>query len=262
MSPRDKATRKRRLRITVLRLLAVTLLAALASSFITRDVHNVKKQAEAIRWIQRETGGKVSVKEAESIWAKLFLTEAEAIEGYSAELMGAEISTELLAKLSRIRGLVFLSLRDTELEDKHIPFLTNMSDLESLHLDNTRISDEAIRLLSKLPKLRIIGLTGTSLTVRALDELVQFKHLEEIYIDKCQLLEFSEEIHKLAEMEHLTSIDVSGAQNCNPALLQSAQKQLPNVNWSPGVFFYSRGNPAEPHPEDPFQQGRKRCQGR
>ena len=65
--------------------------------------------------------------------------------------------------------------------------LSELRQLEGLHLGETRVGDKGIRILGTLRRLQKLWLDQTSVSDRAIDTLVQFQDLRELHIRQTRI---------------------------------------------------------------------------
>lgn len=123
------------------------------------------------------------------------------------------IDDQGMSKLAKIKSLVHLRIRKSDISDKGIEQLVagDLPDLRILNIPHCRITaqgvalmhrlpqlvllrlggpqidDSAVAAMTKLPKLSSLHLIGPSLSQRALQSIGQCEELSSFYLDDCPL---------------------------------------------------------------------------
>ena len=82
-----------------------------------------------------------------------------------------KLSGDGLAKLERLKRLMFLEITGYDLPATRLQFLAELKELRWLALCNMKITDEDLHSLSGLPNLARLDLSGTSVTGSGLRHL-------------------------------------------------------------------------------------------
>lgn len=85
-----------------------------------------------------------------------------------------------LPKLSQ--QIVWLKLGDTEVSDATLAQVSQLKNLQKLHLEQTNVTDAGLKNLKNLPYLEYLNLYGTAVTDAGLKELAGIKNLKTVYL--------------------------------------------------------------------------------
>lgn len=91
-----------------------------------------------------------------------------------------KVSLQLLVELKK--QLIYLKLRETELNDEGVKYVSQLFNLIKLDLSGTQISDTGLPILQSLTKLQYINLTHTKITAKSLAKLKNLSQLHSIFL--------------------------------------------------------------------------------
>lgn len=109
-------------------------------------------------------------------------TDFSSIGRIGFELDESPVGDQGLAVLSRVPGLVYMTLYATEITDRGVAHLESAESLEYLSLAGTNVGDEGIASLAKLPNLAILILNGTRVSDAGLLRLAESPSLKYLSI--------------------------------------------------------------------------------
>ncbi|TAH08986.1 MAG: hypothetical protein EAZ13_01365 [Sphingobacteriia bacterium] len=104
--------------------------------------------------------------------------------------------------------LIWLKLANTNLTDKTLQGITQLSNLTKLDLSNTAITNNGIQYLNTLTQLRYLNLVGTSTTSTALLQLTKLNKLQSLYLYKTGII--AKNIPAIASLFPAAIIDTGG----------------------------------------------------
>ncbi|MDX1989252.1 MAG: hypothetical protein SFV17_21380 [Candidatus Obscuribacter sp.] len=136
------------------------------------------------------------------------------------ELTRLPITNTGLKGLDRLTSIEHLSLENTDVDDKVLPYLTGLKDLKYLNLRRTMITGSLLPRLqhwTKLNRLKIghNALKKECITAAAFASLKALPRLEELQISSAGLDD--ESLKGIAEIKQLHSLDISGNQKVSEA---------------------------------------------
>ncbi|MEO9592151.1 leucine-rich repeat domain-containing protein [Rhodopirellula bahusiensis] len=85
--------------------------------------------------------------------------------------------------LRSLKQVEYISVDETEANDKFLQHLTHLSELRFLSLKQTNITDAGLKHLSGLSKLQSLFLSGNNVTDRGLADIGKLKSLESLHLD-------------------------------------------------------------------------------
>lgn len=99
------------------------------------------------------------------------------------KLESSELTPEVLAELPRLKGLVVLSVENSNLQDDAMKYICACPEIQELKLSsNKNISPEALSLVSELPLLGKLELMNMNLVDAHLDAIAKARHLYSLNI--------------------------------------------------------------------------------
>jgi uncharacterized membrane protein len=128
----------------------------------------------------------------------------------SANFVAVEALTEKdLQLLDPIaKQLIWLKLGDSQLNDKMLASIADLSSLTRLSLERTAVSDLGIAQLKKLGKLQYLNLIGTKASIKGLEQLKGLSELKQIFL--FQTLIQPSEVDQLKKLFPKAKIDLGG----------------------------------------------------
>ncbi|WP_442484489.1 leucine-rich repeat domain-containing protein [Aeoliella sp. SH292] len=108
------------------------------------------------------------------------LAEISKLRHVDTLTIGAELTDDDVALLSKMTWVEDLDLSYNPLTDKSLEYIGKMKDLKALRLAQTKIDGNGLGQLQDLPHLRKLHLSGTKIDDKALDELAKITSIEEI----------------------------------------------------------------------------------
>jgi Leucine-rich repeat (LRR) protein len=128
----------------------------------------------------------------------------------SANFVAVEALTEKdLQLLDPIRKqLIWLKLGDSNLNDKMLAGISDLSSLTRLSLERTAITDQGIGQLKNLNNLQYLNLIGTKVSAKGLEQLKGLKELRQIFL--FQTLIQPSEADQLKKLFPKATIDMGG----------------------------------------------------
>lgn len=128
----------------------------------------------------------------------------------SANFVAVEALTEKdLQLLDPIRKqLIWLKLGDSNLNDKMLESISDLSSLTRLSLERTLITDQGIGQLKNLNNLQYLNLIGTKVSAKGLEQLKGLKELRQIFL--FQTLIQPSEADQLKKLFPKAMIDMGG----------------------------------------------------
>jgi Leucine-rich repeat (LRR) protein len=100
----------------------------------------------------------------------------------SFHLMDKKITVDHLTPLKDLKGLVYLNLRGTEVNDDMLANLASLTSLTRLHLEKTKLTDKGLPHIKGLVNLEYLNLYGTEITDAGLPNLEGLKKLKSLYL--------------------------------------------------------------------------------
>jgi uncharacterized membrane protein/mono/diheme cytochrome c family protein len=128
----------------------------------------------------------------------------------SANFVAVEALTERdLQLMDMIRKqLIWLKLGDSNLNDKMLAGISDLSSLTRLSLERTAITDQGIGQLKNLNNLQYLNLIGTKVSAKGLEQLKGLKELRQIFL--FQTLIQPSEADQLKKLFPKATIDMGG----------------------------------------------------
>ena len=128
----------------------------------------------------------------------------------SANYVAVEALTEKdLQLLNPIaKQLIWLKLGDSQLNDKMLTRISDLSSLTRLSLERTAISDFGMVQLKNLGKLQYLNLIGTKVSMKGLEQLKGLNELKQIFL--FQTLVQPSEVDQLKKLFPKAKIDLGG----------------------------------------------------
>lgn len=158
----------------------------------------------------------------ESLRAIAALSSLRLLSLWSCELDPAEFASSFGGR----RGLRWLELSQTAIDDRALSVVERMPDLEWLDLTETRITDEGLRSLEGLKGLRVLILSRTAVTDAGVSRLRNLTSLERLELAETTVSDAA--IDKLLQLTKLRRLDLDGTR-VTPACM-SRLVGLPNLD--------------------------------
>jgi uncharacterized membrane protein len=117
-----------------------------------------------------------------------------------------EKDLQLLDPISK--QLIWLKLADSNLNDKMLAGISDLSSLTRLSLERTAITDQGIGQLKNLGNLQYLNLIGTKVSAKGLEQLKGLKELRQIFL--FQTLIQPSEVGQLKKLFPKAMIDMGG----------------------------------------------------
>jgi internalin A len=177
-------------------------------------------------------------------------------------LSSRNLSGDGLAKLERLKRLMFLEITGYDLPATRLQFLAELKQLRWLSLCNMKITDEDLRSLSGLPHLERLDLSGTSVTGSGLRYLHDCPSLNCITLNRTPV---TEELAKTLKDNPLLQLQQLHVQGCKltPAGLSALRNALPLfctvVESDHGLLSLSAVTPPAPRDVQAIRSYRAAC---
>ncbi|MFM1769469.1 MAG: hypothetical protein RJA22_1998 [Verrucomicrobiota bacterium] len=104
-------------------------------------------------------------------------------------LLSTNITDKEITQLKDVTSLVDLNLATTKVTDAGLANLKNLVHLQRLHLQLTAVTDAGLAQLKALPNLTYLNLYGTKVTDAGLEQLKGMKHLRALYVWQSKVTE-------------------------------------------------------------------------
>jgi hypothetical protein len=104
-------------------------------------------------------------------------------------LLSTNITDKEVALLKDVTSLVDLNLANTKVTDAGLANLKSLVHLQRLHLELTGVTDAGLAQLKALPNLTYLNLYGTKVTDAGLEQLKGMKHLRALYVWQSKVTE-------------------------------------------------------------------------
>jgi uncharacterized membrane protein YciS (DUF1049 family) len=193
-----------RLQFSIGSLLAVTVAAALACSWLTLETKKAKEQKSVVEVIRQVGGGVKFDYEDNADMDELLLGRAQPAawpwlrrafgDDFFANVTGVNFYNERLTDASlervdfrRLPQLVGLNLGDTLVTDAAMRFLKGTPRLQVLDVGETGVTDAGHEQLIGLTQLQSLHLSGTSVRGGGLKYLKGLAKLEELILDRTKI---------------------------------------------------------------------------
>ncbi len=174
--------RRIRLRFSIRALLLMVLVFAV---YLGYQSHRARNQRDAVAFI-RDSGGRVffdyqldendfgiiNPRLPGPDWLRGLLGDDYFQAIVTDDLNGTDVSDSDLVHLAKIPRIRYLRLARTNVTDKGMEAVRDLSYLESLDISGTQVSDDGLMLLSEMPSLRVIDVAATGVTS---DGIARFK---------------------------------------------------------------------------------------
>ena len=205
-----------RLQFTIRSLLALTVVASLAFSWLATEMKGAKEQ-KIMREMVTQSGGvpfcyKEDIGDSAGIvwreetrptaWAWLrkllgddFFTDVTVVAFYPTKATNASVERIDLKRLPR---LGCLDLSWTKVTDEAMAFLEGARQIECLNVSGTRVTDVGVARLKGLTQLRCLVLSDTNVTDAGLAHLKDLTQLRVLWLQGTKITD--------AGLEHLTAL--------------------------------------------------------
>ena len=132
----------------------LTLLVAIACSWLTVTIRNERKQKAAAEEIVK-AGGSVSVG-YDPTWLGKLLRDDSLVNVVYLDLTGKSVTNDILVRLEELKQLQTLALAGSDITDAGLTHLRDLTQLQLLTLNGTKVTDHRVKKLQQaLPKCKI-----------------------------------------------------------------------------------------------------------
>lgn len=128
--------------------------ATFLDGYTFQNIHKVE------RFFRVDLPGK---QPSEEQWREL-MAALKNLPRVGLDLSGTRLSAERVRDVSQLRGLVWLSMALSNVDDDMLEPLFHLSNVEFLNLSTTRAGDHAISTVAMIGKLRVLLAVGTRVT--------------------------------------------------------------------------------------------------
>jgi internalin A len=174
-----------------------------------------------------------------------------------------KLSGDGLAKLERLKRLMFLEITGYDLPATRLQFVGELKQLRWLSLCNMKITDEDLRLLSGLPNLGRLDLSGTSITGSGLRHLHDCPSLNCITLNRTPV---GDELAKTLKDNPLPKLQQLHVHGCKltPKGISALRNAVPLfctvVESDHGLLSLSAVEPAAPRDVQAIRSYRAACE--
>jgi hypothetical protein len=228
----DPPKRKRRwFQFSLRSLLIFTLICAIASAWLGREIERKRKEREAVAAIVK-LGGRarydyqlLDAKPTGPNWLRMLLGENSLNEVAEVDLVGAGSADDGLENVKGLMQLYVAYLDRTNVTDAGLRNLAGLTQLEVLYLDEIEVTDAGLCHLSRLIRLRDLRLCETNITDAGLRNLKGLTQLQDLYLNETKVGDAG--LTGLKGLTQLELLDVNGT-NVSDAGMKELRKALPN----------------------------------
>jgi hypothetical protein len=167
-----------RFQFSVLSLLVVTLVIAIACRWLATEIEAARKQREGVEWIEKAGGEAIYDYEADpsssgAPWLGTLLGDdlfADVTDVRLGQSAASDVGLQHLKGLAQLR---WLDLDGTGVGDAGLEHLKGLTQLRWLDLDGTGVGDAGLEHLRGLTQLQRLCLEGTKVTAAGVKKLQQ-----------------------------------------------------------------------------------------
>ena len=150
------------------------------------------------------------------------------IDLHSTQVTGHDLALLVKAK-KELKGLRYLDLRLTQIDDSGVAHLKDLTSLQTLNLFRTKVGDAGLAHIRKLTQLHTLLIGGTKVTDAGLVHLKRFRRLKKLSLFQTQVTDAG--IPHLLVLSNLEQLLISGTK-ITDAGARELQRALPRLKFS------------------------------